>query len=141
MLAFPMEGVESSSQRNRILTVVLLVAMLVVTVVAFGVFIVITLRSAQCEVLLRATLIKQMETTQQAKRRCMNKSLAFASASHDIRPSLAAISDLIDLCRGSMRPESELAANLGQMQGCAMDLLGIFICLVLALNNCALYVL
>ncbi|KAH6794168.1 hypothetical protein C2S52_004645 [Perilla frutescens var. hirtella] len=124
VLVFP-TGVERSAYKTRILTIVLMVLMVGVIVVSFGNFIIVILRSAQREMLARAALINQMESTEQEKRKSMNKSLAFATASHDIRASLAAISGLIDLCRGTIKPRSELAANLDQMSTCAMDLLGI----------------
>lgn len=126
MLAFPTRGVESSAHKNSILTMILLVLMLAIIVVAVGAFIIMILKSVQREMFLCAALIKQMESTQQAERKSMNKSLAFASASHDIRASLAAITGLIDLCRANAKPKSELAANLAQMSTCAMDLLGLF---------------
>ncbi|XP_070048863.1 histidine kinase CKI1-like [Nicotiana tomentosiformis] len=44
-----------------------------------------------------AALIKQMEATQQAERKSMNKSTAFALANHDVRASLAGLNGLIDL--------------------------------------------
>ncbi|KAK2974898.1 hypothetical protein RJ640_013754 [Escallonia rubra] len=66
-----------------------------------------------------------MESTQQAEHKSMNKSLAFASASHDVRASLAAITGLIELCHEETTPDSELATNLVQINTCIMDLLGI----------------
>lgn len=65
-----------------------------------------------------------MEVTQQAERKSMNKSIAFASASHDVRTSLAAITGLIDLSLNSIS-ELEIHTNLEQMSSCASDLLGI----------------
>ncbi|KAJ1435816.1 Signal transduction histidine kinase-related protein, C-terminal [Sesbania bispinosa] len=41
-------------------------------------------------------LIKQMEATQQSERKNLNKSLAFASASHDLRTSLAGLTGLLN---------------------------------------------
>lgn len=122
VVSFPIEG----EKKRRILTCILLVLVLAIIVVSFGAFIVSKLRSARKEMLLRSALIKQMGATQQAERKSMNKSNAFANASHDIRASLAAISGLIDLCRETAKPESEVAANLEQMSACAVDLLGIY---------------
>lgn len=73
---------------------------------------------------LRATLIQQMEVSQQAERKNMNKSRALARASHDVRASLAGMSGLIELCHELVDPRSELKANLGQMEACTKDLLG-----------------
>ncbi|XP_012840505.1 PREDICTED: histidine kinase CKI1-like [Erythranthe guttata] len=74
-------------------------------------------------------LISQMEATQQSERKSMNKSLAFARASHDIRASLAGINVLIEICRIEVSKRdplrSEIPANLLQMESCTRDLLGI----------------
>ncbi|KAF5199366.1 Histidine kinase cki1 [Thalictrum thalictroides] len=72
--------------------------------------------------LLCATLIKQMEATQQAERKSMNKSLAFASASHDVRSSLAALDGIITLCSAEVSPNSEIYANLESMRTFTADL-------------------
>ncbi|XP_078438032.1 signal transduction histidine kinase [Wolffia australiana] len=77
------------------------------------------------DMLLRSSLIKQKEATQQAERKSMNKSLAFASASHDIRTSLVGIAGLIELCQTEVSPESEMEKNLVQMSICASKLFGI----------------
>jgi signal transduction histidine kinase len=65
-----------------------------------------------------------MEATQQAERKSMNKSLAFATASHDIRAALAGITGLIEICYAEVRAGSELDTNLQQMDGCTKDLVG-----------------
>ncbi|KAJ8644733.1 hypothetical protein MRB53_006481 [Persea americana] len=49
-----------------------------------------------------------MEATQQVERKSMNKSIAFASASHDVRTSLAAIVGLVDLSLNSASPQEEI---------------------------------
>lgn len=58
----------------------------------------------------------------------MNKSQAFARASHDIRGSLAGITGLIDLCHDSeeVRHGSNLESRLKLVNGCTKDLLGKF---------------
>ena len=71
-----------------------------------------------------AALVKQMESTHQAERKSMNKSHAFARASHDVRASLAAITGLIELCNQDINPGSVFAANLAKMNTCTKDLLG-----------------
>ncbi|PKA63295.1 Histidine kinase CKI1 [Apostasia shenzhenica] len=55
----------------------------------------------------------------------MNKSIAFASAGHDVRASLAGISGLIKLCYDVVSLDSDLARNLDQMNSCVEKLLGI----------------
>ncbi|KAK4487332.1 hypothetical protein RD792_006051 [Penstemon davidsonii] len=66
-----------------------------------------------------------MDSTQQAERKSMNKSLAFARASHDIRASLSAITGLIEICSQYAKPNTNLQTNLVQMYTTALDLLGI----------------
>ncbi|KDP36574.1 hypothetical protein JCGZ_08341 [Jatropha curcas] len=66
-----------------------------------------------------------MEATQQAERKSMNKSLAFAGASHDIRAALAGITGLIQISYEEVSPGSDLKMNLQQMDGCAKDLVGL----------------
>ncbi|XP_019102007.1 PREDICTED: histidine kinase CKI1-like [Camelina sativa] len=101
----------------------------VVTIfVAFGWpvwFVLFMVRATRREMHMRATLINQMEATQQAERKSMNKSQAFARASHDIRGSLAGIKGLIDLCRDNVHPGSDLDTNLKQMNVCAKDLVAL----------------
>jgi signal transduction histidine kinase len=87
-------------------------------------FILLVVRAAGREIHLCSALIKQMEATQQAERKSMNKSLAFASASHDIRAALAGITGLIEICYAEVRAGSELDTNLRQMDGCTKDLVG-----------------
>lgn len=54
----------------------------------------------------------------------MNKSLAFARASHDVRASLAAIIGSIRLCSVKVALGSDLQENLTQAETNAEDLLG-----------------
>ncbi|KAH0928838.1 hypothetical protein HID58_014565 [Brassica napus] len=88
-------------------------------------FVACMVNAAGREMHMRATLIKQMEATQQAERKSMNKSQAFARASHDIRGSLAGITGLIDLCHESeeVRRGSNLESRLKLVNGCTKDLL------------------
>ncbi|CAH2057651.1 unnamed protein product, partial [Thlaspi arvense] len=88
-------------------------------------FVVFMVRAARREMHMRSTLINQMEATQQAERKSMNKSQAFARASHDIRGSLAGITGLIDLCREEVRPGSELDTSLKQVNVCTNDLVAL----------------
>ncbi|KAJ4961501.1 hypothetical protein NE237_021411 [Protea cynaroides] len=103
----------------------LLLLMLISMVLSISFFILLTLRAARREIVLCATLIKQMESTQQAERKSMMKSLAFASASHDIRSFLATISGLIQFSCEEVPLDSKLKMNLVQMNACTEDLLGI----------------
>ncbi|KAL5560994.1 hypothetical protein UlMin_030741 [Ulmus minor] len=83
-----------------------------------------------------SALIKQMEATEQAERKSMNKSLAFASASHDIRAALAGITGLIEICNeeAALLPELYIN-NLRQMDACTKDLLELQICFIFLLTN------
>ncbi|GMI69468.1 CYTOKININ-INDEPENDENT 1 [Hibiscus trionum] len=101
-----------------IATVVFLVLVLVFFISSMG-------NTAQREMYLHDKLIKQMEATQQAERKSMNKSLALVGASHDIRASLAGINGFIDLCLANVSPGSDFESYLKQMSHCAQDLLGL----------------
>ncbi|KAL5560993.1 hypothetical protein UlMin_030740 [Ulmus minor] len=127
VLAFP--------QRNRLnsffhkydkLALILLILIIVLTVISIFSFLFILFRATKREMQLCSALIKQMEATEQAERKSMNKSLAFASASHDIRAALAGISGLIEICNEEAALLPELCINnLRQMDACTKDLLGI----------------
>ncbi|KAJ0245540.1 Signal transduction response regulator [Hirschfeldia incana] len=102
-------------------------------------FLAFMVNAAGREMHMRATLINQMEATQQAERKSMNKSQAFARASHDIRGSLAGITGLIDICHESeeVRQGSELETRLKLVNGCTKDLLGktlTLLCVFVTLN-------
>ncbi|GAB2212888.1 hypothetical protein Drorol1_Dr00020889 [Drosera rotundifolia] len=86
-------------------------------------FLWIVVKAKGREVHLCSKLIKQMEATQQAERKSMNKSLAFASASHDMRVSLHGITGLVELSRSEVAPGSELETNLRLIDTCSKDLL------------------
>ncbi|CAK9145213.1 unnamed protein product [Ilex paraguariensis] len=124
-LALPHKGLESLIHKNIQIAFVLLVLMICSMVLYIFIFVFLTVRAARREMYLCAALIKQMEATQQAERKSMNKILAFASASHDVRASLAGITGLIEICRDEVAHESELETNLIQMEACTKDLLGI----------------
>ncbi|EOA26327.1 hypothetical protein CARUB_v10025468mg [Capsella rubella] len=103
--------------------------LIVVTIiVAFGWpvgFVLFMMQATRQEMHMRATLINQMEATQQAERKSMNKSQAFARASHDIRGYLAAINGLIDLSRDDAHPGSDQDTNLKQVNVCVKDMLAL----------------
>ncbi|EHA8590061.1 putative histidine kinase 2 [Cocos nucifera] len=112
---------------QNIKIVILQLESLMILGVIIGSYIVLLLfrRSQVHETLLRASLIKQKEKIQQEERKSMNKSLAFASASHDVRNNLAAITGLVELCRTDAPQDSELDRNLEKANSCASKLLGI----------------
>jgi len=123
-LAFPYNGLASSVNRSTKISLILFIIMIAVIFISIVSFILLVVRSARREMHLCSTLIKQMEATQQAERKSMNKSLAFATASHDIRAALAGITGLIEICYAEVRAGSELDTNLRQMDGCTKDLVG-----------------
>ena len=100
-----------------------LLVMLIMVAFASCIMIQFTRMYQNKEVLLNASLIKQKQATQQAERKSMNKSLAFANASHDVRTSLAGITGLIELSRGVVSEKSQMENNLDQMSVCASKLL------------------
>ncbi|EFH53980.1 hypothetical protein ARALYDRAFT_906322 [Arabidopsis lyrata subsp. lyrata] len=80
------------------------------------------MQATRREMHMRAMLINQMEATQQAERKSMNKSQAFANASHDNRGALAGIKGLIDICRDEVKPGSDVDTTLRQVNVCSKDL-------------------
>jgi signal transduction histidine kinase len=134
-LGFPQNGLVSLVHKNKKVALLLLILMIATMVVSTVSFVLIIIRAAKREMHLCAALIKQMEATQQAERKSMNKSLAFASASHDVRASLAGLTGLIELCYDEVALGSELHTNLRQMDTCAKDLLGNFDDYLLSLHS------
>lgn len=124
VLSFPTKGLESLVHEKSNLALTLLVLMFVVVLISLCIFMTLIIRAARREMFLCAALIKQMEATQQAERKSMNKSRAFATASHDIRSCLAGITGWIDPCLEQATPHSDLANNLSLMKTCAADLHG-----------------
>lgn len=102
----------------------LLIVMMAMIIIAMLSFLFLNAGATRREMHLCASLIKQMEATQQAEQKNMNKSLALASVSHDVRTSLAGLTGLIEMSNELVVPGSELATNLKQMDGCTKDLLG-----------------
>ncbi|MED6176783.1 hypothetical protein PIB30_091563 [Stylosanthes scabra] len=103
----------------------LLIVMIFMILIALLSFLSMNARNAKREMRLRASLLKQMEATQQAERKNMNKTHAFAAANHDVRASLAGLTALIDMSFDLVQNGSELETNLKQMKGCTQDLLGL----------------
>ncbi|CDP18239.1 unnamed protein product [Coffea canephora] len=125
VLAFPEDGNEAAAHKSSMLAIMLLVLTLVGSVVSLCLFFFLILKAARREIVLCDALIKQKESTQQAERKSMSKTNAFATYSHDLRASLTAITCLIQLCREDVVPNSQLAANLSQLDTYVHDLLGL----------------
>ncbi|KAL2323706.1 hypothetical protein Fmac_028085 [Flemingia macrophylla] len=125
VLAFPQKGFVSFALNYKEKALILFVATMVTIFIAFFSFLFINCKSMRREMQLCASLIKQMEATQQAERKNMNKSIALASASHDVRASLAGITGLIDISYKLVTSGSELENNLREMNDCTHDLLGL----------------
>nr|XP_027188993.1 histidine kinase CKI1-like [Cicer arietinum] len=122
VLAVPRNGFDVSYKKKGL---ALLNVMMVMILVAVFAFLFIDSRAIRREMHLCASLIKQKEATHQAEKKNMNKSLAVASASHDVRASLAGIIALIKLSSKLVVPGSELSSNLIQMEDCTQDFLGL----------------
>ncbi|CAJ1969845.1 unnamed protein product [Sphenostylis stenocarpa] len=125
VMAVPKDGYASIDRNYKKKGLILFVATMVTIFIAFFSFLYVTCTALRREMHLCASLIKQCEATQQAEKMNMNKSAAFASASHDVRASLAGITGLIDISSELVAPGSELETNLKQMHGCTQDLLGL----------------
>ncbi|GMH19312.1 hypothetical protein Nepgr_021153 [Nepenthes gracilis] len=123
MLAFPNREMESIVHKTSDNALVLFIVMMIALLISMLAFLYIVGRARNREAHLCSALIRQMEATQQAERKSMNKSLAFASASHDVRAALAGLTGLIDLSYTEAAPGSDLETNLRQMDTCAKDLL------------------
>ncbi|KAL5786732.1 hypothetical protein ACOSQ2_009124 [Xanthoceras sorbifolium] len=125
VLAYSRDGLASLVIRDGRVSRMLLVFMFMTVIVSISIFIFLIARAAKREMFLCAALVKQMNATQQAERKSMNKTFALAKASHDVRASLAAITGLVEFCQDHANPQSELAENLSQIKTCTDDLLGI----------------
>ncbi|XP_014511763.1 histidine kinase CKI1 [Vigna radiata var. radiata] len=125
VLAVPKEGYAIIDGNYKEKGLIVFVATMVTIFIAFFSFLYVNCRAFRREMHLCASLIKQCEATQQAEKKNMNKSTAFASASHDVRASLAGITGLIEISSELVDPGSELETNLKQMNGCTQDLLGL----------------
>ncbi|KAL6502790.1 hypothetical protein OROHE_024217 [Orobanche hederae] len=130
VLAVPQNEFSSLIHKNVRLAFVLLVVMIGAAVIAICSVVYLTLVAAKREMYLCGALMNQMEATRQSERKLMNKSLAFARSSHDIRASLAGITGLIEMCRNEVVSKkdpirSEMLSNFQQMEACTGDLLGI----------------
>ena len=109
-----------------IAVIVFACALLVVGVVSCAFAVRALRRAAAREMALNADLARQKEALRQAERKSMNKSNAFASASHDIRSALAAIAGVVDTSRPEAQalPAPGIVENLDQMGICTNKLFG-----------------
>ncbi|KAF0901928.1 hypothetical protein E2562_011767 [Oryza meyeriana var. granulata] len=82
-------------------------------------------RAVAREALLDADLVRHKDALRQAERKSMNKSNAFAGASHDIRSALAAVAGLIEVSRPEAATNPNIMDNLNQMEVCTNKLLDI----------------
>ncbi|XP_015874901.2 histidine kinase CKI1 [Ziziphus jujuba] len=125
ILAYPPNRLVSFVQGYSKLSLTLLTFLFFFILISLSLFIFLIVTAARREVLLCASLVKQVNSTQQAERKSMNKTTAFNRANHDVRGSLAAITGLIEICLQDANPDSGLAANLTQMSTLTKDLFGI----------------
>lgn len=128
VLAYPPDKLVSLVRHYCKLSNILLLLLFILMVTSLSVFIFSLVTAAKREMFLYAALVKQMDATQQAERKGMNKSHAFATASHDIRASLAAIICSIEICNQDSNPNSVVAVNLAQMSTRAQELIGKVLC-------------
>ncbi|KAK7278184.1 hypothetical protein RJT34_23209 [Clitoria ternatea] len=125
VLAVPENEMVSFGHSYKKKGLALLVVTLLMILIALLSFLFINCKSAKREMHLCGSLIKQMEATRQAEKNNMNKIMGFASASHDVRASLAGLTGLIEMSYEFVAPGSELETNLRQMDTCTQDLLGL----------------
>ncbi|MCD7446493.1 hypothetical protein HAX54_007808 [Datura stramonium] len=122
-VAFNAQGMGSDVHKHNKQAYLLSVFMFVIVIVSLCAFIIIVFKAARREMFLCAALIKQVELTNQAEKKSITKSLAFAAASHDIRNGFGNITCKIDNCLDDASPE--LAQNLKLINDETMGLLGI----------------
>ncbi|CAN0896939.1 Histidine kinase CKI1 [Linum grandiflorum] len=111
---------------GKLALIVLIMTIVVLLISTFGFMLLIAAltRAALKETQLCRALIKQMESTQQAERKSLKKSLAFATASHEIRNLLTPISSFIHDCAVDLPPGSARATTLKVIHDSTKDLLG-----------------
>ncbi|GAB4842912.1 hypothetical protein Ancab_012890 [Ancistrocladus abbreviatus] len=124
ILAFPNRELENTVHETSKTALVLLIVMLVTTVFTLIAFVCIVGITKWRELRVCSVLIKQMDATQQAERKSINKSLAYASATHDVRAALGGIISLIEADYKEVTPGSELDKNMKLAASCSKDLLG-----------------
>ncbi|KAL6177058.1 hypothetical protein ACLB2K_053690 [Fragaria x ananassa] len=96
---------------SSLILVFLMIATMAVFIFSYS-FIMLTV--AKREMHRYTTLIEQREKTEQAERKSMRKSDAFAKASHDIRAALAGIISWINFCKEDIHDALDLHATDGR---------------------------
>ncbi|KAJ7973279.1 Histidine kinase CKI1 [Quillaja saponaria] len=125
VLAYPTKGLVSLVHENSKISFMFLLLLFFLIAISVCVFVFMMIRATRREMFLCAALVKQMDATQQAERKSMNKTTAFNRANHDVRASLVAISALTGLCHNDARPYTELEAKLAKIKSGINDLFGI----------------
>ncbi|CAA3020795.1 histidine kinase CKI1-like [Olea europaea subsp. europaea] len=104
VLALPENSMVVVIQKNIKFPFVLLMLIFVDMAIIIFTSVPLNVRAAIREMKLCIVLIRQKESTQQVERKKVNKSLAFASASHDVRASLAGLIGLTEICNYQVVP-------------------------------------
>ncbi|KAL1831133.1 hypothetical protein ACET3Z_000784 [Daucus carota] len=125
VLVMPLEGPERSLHKNFNESYQYLLGAICLMFLFTVVFVIMIFGASQRLIQLRAALVKQREATAQAERKCIKRSTNYASASHDVRGSLAGIIGLIEICMTQVDHGSDLEANIMHIKTCSSDLLGI----------------
>lgn len=121
----PLEGPERSLHKHFSISYQYLFATIGLIFVLTVLFVVIVVVALKRVIQLGVALRKQKDATAQVERKCIQKSTNYASASHDVRGSLAGISGLIEIALIQVDRGSDLEANIMRMKTCSDDLLGI----------------
>uniref|UniRef100_A0A251T306 histidine kinase n=1 Tax=Helianthus annuus TaxID=4232 RepID=A0A251T306_HELAN len=121
VLALPYDEVQSRMHWHIVLVSMLSSLMIVLV----AILMVLTMKLARKEMCLTTALVKQKEKTQQLERKSKNQSVAFETASHDIRASLAAISGSVEISINENHQGSELATDLQIVQSSTKYLQGL----------------
>ncbi|CAN1839879.1 Histidine kinase CKI1 [Linum perenne] len=128
-LAFPNNkskgsGAVRSSRKLALNLLILIIVVLLFSTFGFLLLIVLIVKASIRETQLCRALINQMEATQQAERKSLKKSLAFATASHEIRNLLTPVSSFIHDSVTDLPPDSARATTLKVIHDSTKDLLG-----------------
>lgn len=124
VLAMPMEGPERSLHKHFEKSYQYLLWTIYLVYVIIVLFTGLTLGALKAVVWFRYALKKQVAATAQEERKGIKKSTNYATASHDVRGSLAGIIGLIDICLTQVDPGSGLEENLLLMKTSSLSLLG-----------------
>ncbi|KAK1371001.1 Casein kinase i family protein [Heracleum sosnowskyi] len=125
VLAMPIEGPERSLHKHFQQSYQYLLATICLVFTITVIFVAITVAALEKVTWYRCALKKQVAATAQAERKGINKSTTYATASHDVRASLAGIIGLIEICLSQVDSRSALAENLKVMHTDSHKLLGI----------------